>query len=493
MNPRFAGALGVMAAALAAAGCADLGVRPPHAALRDAGSLAAQRSLAGAPVSPAAWPAEDWWHAFGDPQLDQLITEALAGSPTLKVAEARTRAALALADAGKAVLYPQVNAGARAAHQRFPGHGLVPPPAAGSWGTVYQLDATLSWELDFWGKNRAAYDGALGRARAAEVDAHAARLALTSEVALAYAQLERAYLELDVATTSLEDRQKIYDLTRERNAAGLDSALELRQAEAALPAMRERIEQLHEAIGLTRHQIAALLGQGPDRGLAIERPAARGLASLALPSKLPAELLGRRPDLVARRWRVEAAGRDIAAAKAQFYPNIDLVGLIGLQSLGSAGFLTAASRTVAAGPALTLPVFDAGRLRANLAGKDADYDVAVEQYNQALADALRDVADQLTALRSVQAQRTEQAQAIAATREAYDLAVLRYREGIGNYLQVLSAEAPLLEQRRLDADLHARELAVSINLVRALGGGFRPQPVASADARATTPGESRHE
>ena len=167
--------------------------------------------------------------------------------------------------------------------------------------------------------------------------------------------------------------------------------------------------------------------------------------------------------------------RDIASAKAQFYPNVNLVAFVGLQSLGAAEPAGRRERHGwARDPAITLPIFDAGRLRANLAGKDADYDIAVEQYNQTLADAMRDVVDQLASFRSVDAQRAQQQQALATTREAYDLALLRYREGLGNYLQVLSAEQPLLAQQSLDADLRARELELSINLVRALGGGYEP-------------------
>jgi outer membrane protein TolC len=142
---------------------------------------------------------------------------------------------------------------------------------------------------------------------------------------------------------------------------------------------------------------------------------------------------------------------------------------------------SAGSRMLGAGPAVTLPIFDGGRLRGNLAATDADYDIAVEQYNQAIADAMRDVVDQLASLKSVDEQRNAQRLALAATREAYDLALLRYREGLGNYLQVLSAEQPMLIQESLDADLRARELAVSIDLIRALGGGFEPSTsVASA-------------
>ncbi len=225
------------------------------------------------------------------------------------------------------------------------------------------------------------------------------------DIAQAYVQLQRAYLQLDIAEATLRQRDQIYALTRDRNAAGVDSLLEVKQAESALPATREQIAQWRESIELSRHQLAALLGQGPDRGLAIARPSASAGASVALPSALPAELLGRRPDLTAQRLRIEALSHDIASARAEFYPNVNLAAFVGLQSLGAAGFLTSASRMVGFGPAITLPIFDAGRLRGNLAAKNAGYDIAVEQYNQMLADALRDVVDQIASFRSVDEQR----------------------------------------------------------------------------------------
>jgi NodT family efflux transporter outer membrane factor (OMF) lipoprotein len=484
MPARIVLAILAFASSLFVAGCASMKGIAPEASLRDANTLATQRALEGAIVSNAAWPATDWWKSFDDPQLDALIDEALAGSPTLKVAEARMRKALAAADVAKAPLYPQVEGSFSSIRQRFSGHGLTPPPAAGTWNTVNQLQVTLGWELDFFGKNRSAYESAVGQAKAAEVDLHAARLALSAAIAQAYVELQRAYLQLDVAQKALAEREQIYTLTRDRNDAGIDSRLELKQAESALPATREEIVRLQETIQLTRNQLAALLGQGPDRGLAIARPTATALTPVALPSIVPAELLGRRPDLVSQRWRIEAARKEIDSAKAEFYPNVNLLAFIGLQSLGGAGFLSAASRTLGAGPAITLPIFEGGRLRANLAGKDADYDVAVEQYNQTLADAMRDVVDQLASFRSVDEQRAQQKQALATTQEAYNLALLRYREGIGNYLQVLSAEQPWLVQQSLDADLQARELALSISLARALGGGYEASPpLATADSQ----------
>jgi NodT family efflux transporter outer membrane factor (OMF) lipoprotein len=466
----------ILVAAAFLAGCASTGGLAPTASPRDANALGTQRALVNANVSKAAWPSDDWWKGFNDPQLDALIDEALAGSPTLSIAAARTRKALAAADLSRSALFPRVDASASATRERYSEHGLAPPPLGGSTQTLGELQLTLAWEIDFWGKNRSAYEAALGDARAAEVERHAARLALSATVAQAYVQLQRAYLQRDIAEATLAQREQLYALTRDRNVAGLDSRLELKQAESALPATRELIAQLDERIALTRNALAALLGAGPDRGLAIARPTAAALAPIALPSTLPAELLGRRPDLIAQRWRVEAARSDIASARAEFYPNVNLLAFVGFQSLGGGNLLSAATRMLGAGPAVTLPIFDAGRLRSNLASRDADYDIVVEQYNQAVADAMRDVVDQVASFRSLDEQESQQRAAYATAREAYDLALVRYREGLGNYLQVLSAEQPLLVQQSLDADLHARRLELSINLIRALGGGYEPSP-----------------
>lgn len=468
----------VVAAALAGlmlSACATPHGLAPQARVRSADELKSGQSLAVVPSRDDAWPRAHWWTALGDRQLDQLIEEALRDSPTLEIAQARTRRALAQAGVENAALYPQLTGNASATREEFPGHSLIPPPYAGSWNSLSELSATLSWELDLWGKNRAAHASAVDEARAAAIDASAARLALSVSIAHAYVQLQRAYLQLDVAQATLAQREQIYSLTQERNAAGLDSRLELKQAESALPQSREQIAQLNELIELTRNELAALLGQGPDRGIAIERPAASELAEFALPSRVPAELLGRRPDLIAERWRIEAARQNITGARAAFYPDVNLAALVGFQSLGPSGLLTAASREVGVGPALSLPLFDAGRRRAQLAVRDAEYDADVEQYNQTLADALRQVVDQLASMRSVAEQRTQQREGLATAQEAYDLAILRYREGVGNYLQVLTTQTQLLEQRSLDADLRARALDLSVNLVQALGGGLNPE------------------
>jgi len=463
-------ALGTLGALLAA--CASTHGLKPLASPQRADSLAAEHTLADATVQADAWPSREWWTALADPQLDQLIREGLRDSPTLKIAAARTRAALAAAGISAAARAPQASVSADAVRARLSDHGFFPPPFAGSTSTISDLQISLSWEVDFWGKQRAAYQSALGLAQASAVDTEAARLALSTSIARAYIELQHDYLLLDVADTTLKQREQIIALTRDRNAAGLDSRLEVKQTEEAVPAAREQIIQLQERIDLTRHQLAALLGQGPDRGTSIVRPTAAALADPALPSRLPSDLLGRRPDVLAERLRVSAAAATIKVRQADFYPNVDLIAFAGFQRLGPGALISAAERQAGVGPALDLPLFDAGRRRAQLAGADAAYDTAVEQYNQTLADALREVADSLLSLRSVAAQRVEQQQALDAARNAYELAVLRYREGVGNYLQVLSTEDQLLGQQRLEADLRARRLDLSVALVGALGGGF---------------------
>ena len=463
-------ALVLVAATALTMGCASFKGIAPRSSLADPADLNAEASLADTAVS-AAWPELDWWKRFGDAQLDALVEEALAGSAGIRLARARVDQAAAAARIARAPLGPQVNATADVTRQRFSENYIFPAPIAGSSYTTTQLALSGGYELDFWGKNRAAYEAALGRSRAAQAEGFAARLVLSSAVAGMYVQLARSFDQLDLARRELADREAVQRLTTDRVRAGLDSKLELKQVETSIPAARVRVAQMEEQIALARSQLAALLGKGPDRGLAIERPALRAVR-VALPSRLPADLLGRRPDVVASRWRAEAAARDIDSAKAQFYPDINLSALIGVQSVNLSKLLQTGSAIPSVGAAVRLPILEGGRLRGALAARDADYDLAVEQYNQTLSDALREVVDQLTSLRSLEVQHGGVENALAAAEETYSLAVTRYKAGTGSLLQVFTAEMQVLEQRTLRTELQSRSLTLSIGLIRALGGGF---------------------
>lgn len=463
--------LAIAAAAFVAA-CASTGGEHPLATRAEANTLAASQSLGKAPLSDAAWPTAQWWKRYGDVQLDALVDEALRASPTLRLADARLRKAMAAAGAANAARRAHLDASANATRERFSENYIYPPPLGGSWETPADLTATLGYDLDLWGRQRSAYEGALDEAHAAEVDRHGARLLLTTSIVRAYIRLQQAFDERDIASRLLDERESLVRLVGQRKDSGLDSAVELREAQSAIPEAQERIAQLDETIELTRNQLAALAGAGPDRGLSIGRPSMKPSASAALPTRVPADLIGRRPDVVAQRWRIEAASRQVESAKAAFYPDVNLAAFVGLQSIGLGDLVKSASLQPGVGAALRLPIFDGGRLRASLAAKDADYDIAVEQYNQSLADALREVADQLASLRSIERQRAQAAEGTRLAQAAYDLAMLRYREGLGNYLQVLTAEARVLGQRNLQASLDARALDAGVSLARALGGGY---------------------
>ncbi|MFT3849015.1 MAG: efflux transporter outer membrane subunit [Propionivibrio sp.] len=477
-----------LASAVLLAGCADLNGLAPQGQLRSQQTIAARESLAG--VAPAPWPRSDWWRGLGDATLDTLIGEALRDNPDLAAADARVRLATAQAGSAESALYPTLDAKASLPGTPFPDD--FPKPFAG-YTSAKQANLTATYVFDLWGGQRAAWEAALGQQRAAEVDGEAARLTLSTRVAQAYGDLEYAFASHDIAIADLDRAQKLLDLTRQRVQAGIDSVALLRQAESTQASAEQKKAQTAQRIESVRTQLAVLLGQGPDRGLTIARPAALNAAELALPDDLPAELLGRRPDIVAARWRVEAARRGIDAAKAQFLPNINLTAVFGVMSLKGADLLDSTSRFGLVTPAISLPIFDGGRLRSNLAGRDADYDLAVAQYNKTLIGAFNEVADSLSQLRSLQTQLAAQQRALASAQQAWELSTQRYRNGVGGYLEVLVLQQALhLAEDRL-AEIENRRIAASINLVRALGGGYRADapaalpivPVASADGHAT--------
>ncbi len=464
---------GVIAAGLMAtglSGCADMSGIHSTASLRDSASLGVPTaSAATAPV------AAEWWRDFGDEQLNTLIAQALQTNPSLKIAQARLARAQAVNEVASAARLPQINGNIDLTRQKYTANGAVPAPLAGSIRESGTAQLSGSWEIDFFGKYSAALESALGSVRAAEADSAAARVLLASNVARSYFQIARLNEQLQVAERTLAQRQETLGLVNDRVNAGLDTQLELRQSEGGLPEARLQIESLREQLALARNALGALVGQ-PGVAAALVPPRMSAIHTDAAATAIPADLLGRRADIAAARWRVEAASKDVVNAKTQFYPNINLVAFAGFSSIGLGRLLDAGSQQWGVGPALRLPIFDAGRLRANLRGKSADLDSAVESYNAAVLDAVRDVADQVASSQAITRQQAEQRSAQTAAEGAYDIAVQRYKAGLGNYLNVLTAENSVLSQRRLAVDLAARALDTQVGLVRALGGGY------SADA-----------
>ena len=468
-------AAGLAAAALMATGitgCADMSGIAPLAMARDASSLGLTAS-SGTPASAEV--SAEWWRDFGDEQLNQAMAKALHASPTLKLAQARLARAQAVTEVADAATLPQLNGQLDATRQRYTANGAVPPPLAGSVRSSGTAQLNASWELDFFGKNRAALDAALGSANAAQADAQAARVLLASQVARTYFQMLRFNAQSVVARRTLAQREETLKLVQDRVNAGLDTRLELRQSEGGLPEARLQLQTVQEQMALTRNALDALIGQ-PNSALALVPSAQAAIKIVALTPQINADLLGRRADIAAARWRALASASDVVNAKSQFYPNINLVAFAGLSSIGLSRLVDSGSQQWSVGPALRLPVFDAGRLRANLRGKTADFDAAIESYNAAVIDAVHDVADQIASSQAIVGQQAEQRAAQEAAESAYEIAVQRYKAGLGNYLNVLTAETAVLAQRRLAVDLAARVLDTQVALIRALGGGYAPEP-----------------
>jgi len=462
---------------MALAGCASPSGISANAALIAPATLGADA----APTIAAV--AAEWWRGFDDPVLDDLIARATAGAPSLRVAAARAARASAGVASAHAAEGPQLTGSFDATRQRFTATGLYPPPIAGSIRDTATAQLNGSWELDLFGRNRAQLEAAIGSERAAIADADAARILLAVNVARTYVQLARAVEQRAVLQRALAQREEMFSLTRQRVSAGLDTAVELRQTEGLRPETRQQLEATEEQIALARHALAALLAEPPQRFDSLA-PALSTLRPVAIPEVVPADLVGRRADVVAARWRVEAAAGDVAAQRAQFYPNVNLVAFVGLSSFGIDRLVGSGSEQWGVGPAIRLPIFDAGRLRAGLRSRSADLDAAVETYNATLVDAVHDIADQISSTKSVVRQQVEQASAQESAEAAYDLATQRYRAGLGGYLTVLNAESNVLAQRRLTSDLRARAIESQILLVRALGGGYVAAPEARALASA---------
>jgi len=470
MKTRTPFTLAGLAAALTLAGCVSTGGIAPKAQALSAAALVAD-------ALPVAEVADRWWTAFGDRRLDELVERSLATNPSLAAVQLRVERAQAQADAAEAARQPRVDAGLDLNRQRYTANGAYSPLLAGHTRSSGSLLLSASWEVDAFGRQRALLDAAVGAGRAAEADYQSARLLLASNLVRQYVQLAQLLEQRAVLQRSLAQREEILGLVKQRVAAGLDSAVELRQSEGAVPELRAALEATDEQVALTRHLLAVLSVQGPDavNGWA---PQLAAVTLAPLPATVPADLLGRRADIAAARWRVEAATSDLQAAKAQFYPSINLVALAGFSSVGLGQLLEAGSRQLGVGPAVRLPIFDAGRLRANYKGRAVDVDAAVQTYNAAVLDAVREAADALSSVQSVARQQREQDLALASAESAYALALQRYRAGLSSYLSVLSVETNVLAQRRAANEIKARALDAQALLARALGGGYRPDRAA---------------
>jgi len=459
--------LSSVAAACLLSACATAPKVPPPKVL----AQSSPESFA-APV--ADWPAERWWTAYGDAQLSELIAEGLRDAPAMASAQARLRRAAALVGEAAADGLPQVD-GSAAVAQAKPSYngGLFIPQRLRGWNEVARAQVDLSYEIDFWRKIHHGAAAARSERAAAGAELAAAKLVVSTAIAQAYGDLASLYTQRDAVERAVAVRRATLAATERRVAEGHDSKAELRLAEAGPRQAAADLASLDEDIALTRIRIAVLMGAAPDRGLRIVRPPPATLKPHGLPAELPAQLLGRRPDLVAARWQAQAASHRVGQARADFYPNVNLVALAGVQALGVNALFDHGSDVTSYGPAISLPIFDGGRRIARHRAARADFDGAIATYDEALVKALGEVAGVTASQRALVDRLENTRAALDASAAGWELAKRRYDAGVVDYPAVLLAEDRMLADRRALAVLEARRFTLDLALVRALGGGWR--------------------
>lgn len=461
------GRIGVALGALTLAACAAV----PHDQPRLVPLTATTVGLANAPTLPTAG---EWWRAIGDPLLDRVMADALAGNPQLDTAIARLRQAEANVGTQRAGLSPQVSGNVEESYQRFSESYIIPPPFGGSSDWLGTAQANLGWSLDLAGRQKALIDQARGQAAAGALDLAAARVMLGGAVAQAYVDLARADRQARIAGRFVASRQQSLRLAQVRKRAGLGSDLEIRSAETLAAEARQALFRADGARGQMVHALAALAGRGPDYYATIGQPTADLTRVLPVPAELPADLLGRRPDLLAARARVEAADAQRRVTRADFFPNVDLRAFIGLQAIGLTQLVQTGSRAYGVGPAINLPIFQGGRLRANYRGAIAGIDVATASYNDLVVRAIREAADALSAVRTNSAATAEQRAVVTGLDQTVKLDQVRVRTGLSGRLDVLASGDRLLQADQQLTDLIADGAIARVRLLVALGGAFDP-------------------
>ena len=440
----------------------------------DAPTLRTEAPLAGVPTQAGqSWPAADWWKQYGDAQLDTLEAKALEGAPSLNEASARFGTAEKSIDIARAEAGVSIDGNAQFQRQRLSETGLIPPAFLGfTWYNQADLGVQFRYDFDFWGKQRAAIEAAVDEARAAEAESAAAVLMLTTAVADTYFGWQADQARLALATALVENLERNRKLAGLRVARGIEPPDTVHAADGQLANAREQKAAIVGSAQMRRAALAALLGVAPAELPELE---AKPLPAVAggLPADARLDLIARRPDIAASRWRIEAALRRVDQARAEFYPDLNLTALAGLSSIDMDQFLTTGSRVFNVSPALHLPIFAGGRLKARFGASKAQLDAAVAQYDSAVVSAARDTATQALNLQQIDARRVERAAQVAATEALQDAAQARARRGLTDDRSVLAAEAQLLQQRDAATALDAQAISADISLTKALGGGYR--------------------
>ncbi len=432
-----------------------------------------QRGLGSGVVCSGDYFGRCWWSFFEDPQLNQLIELALTCHPDIKMAEARIALAYDEALERRSKLFPHLFGFASATREKVSEFGSRVQGAKDLFTEVsFSLGSSL-FELDLWKRNQSLYRAALCETAAEIAEYAEVELLLSKAIASVYVALQFDLERLAITQKRLQTRKQVYNLLYQQFKNGIIDEFHLYSTDIEVQVLRDEVYKLEAVVGINRHALAALVGNISCCSEGIEvMPAAMFEKPVPLPRSLPIDLLARRPDVVASQWQIEAACFDVRAAKAEFFPRIDLVGSVGNESFKLGQLLTGKTLTVLGEALSVLPIFTAGKLRAKLGIAHERVEIAVERYNQTVLLAVEQVSDALTTLQSSHARVEALQNSIQDAMQLYSLTEQRFTQGVANRIAVLNALEDLLVQRDLEKRADLDRFLSAIDLMRALGGGY---------------------
>ncbi|MGY2225071.1 efflux transporter outer membrane subunit [Pseudomonas gingeri] len=422
-----------------------------------------------------AIPRGEWWRVFNDSTLDQLESQARDANQNLVAAAARLKEARALNQSARSALFPTLDAGFGPTREKVsPASQFQSDSGQGASQTMWRAQAGVSYEVDMFGRVAATVDAADAQTQRSEALFHSVLLALQADVAQNYFALRELDAQVEVYDRAIELREQALKLVQQRYSTGDIADLDVARAESELATARSEGMTVQRLRATSEHSLAVLLGKAPAEFTLAARPLQP--VNLRIPAGLPSSLLERRPDIAAAERSMAAANARIGVAKAAFFPSLTLTGMAGFESGSLGNLFKWSSRTFLLGPlagtALNLPIFDGGLRKGNLANARAVYEEDVANYRQQVLVAFREVEDNLSDLRVLEDQTRTQSQAVEASRRAAGLARARYSEGDASYLAVIDAERVALQSRRAAVQLDGVQAAATVNLIRALGGGW---------------------
>ncbi len=451
-------------------GCSSSNGLHTKNSLIDPNELNSDRTLSTVKFSAANWPQKRWWNSFKDPQMTSLIEEGLSSSPSLQEANARAQKANAQVLSSGAERLPDINVEASITRSRLA--KVDDPLVVGkTYSTLRTASLGMSYALDLWGGKKADWESLVGEARAAEIDKQAAQLTLAANIARAWINLNLAWELLDVAKQNAKRTHQIAVIQNNFYREGLTAEYKYKQAAANDKDAETKKMAAEQHVTNAGIKLSILLGKGPDTWQSLHPVKFNIPQDITLPSTIPAELLGHRPDIVAARWRVEAASKHIESVKTEFYPNIDLVAQAGSRNLLDDAFFGAPSRFFNVGPTLSLPIFDGGKRRADLTISNAQWDESVAHYNNLVISSLGELSTTITDMQSLQKQLDNAEASDELVRSAWKDIGQQYSVGIRPLMDVLSLQDQLLDSQESVSRLKADILNHSVSLIEQLGGG----------------------